>query len=55
MIDTERLNELTVAVALGKPLKDLTTEEKAFVRELRKELKEMERLGIGIDIPGECA
>jgi hypothetical protein len=54
-IDTDRMNELILAVTLRKKLTNLTAEEKEFVKELRADLRDMKKRGIEVDIPGEMA
>lgn len=54
-IDTDRMNELILAVTLRKKLTNLTAEEKEFVKELRADLRDMKKRGIEVDIPGEIA
>lgn len=42
-IDTDRMNELILAVTLRKKLTNLTAEEKEFVKELRADLRDMKK------------
>jgi len=53
MIDTERMNRIIVELTVGKEPIPETPEEEEFIRETRREIKQIQADGQIVEIPPE--
>jgi len=53
MIYTDRLQEIALALTLGKPIVAKNDEERDFIEKARKEIQEIKDRGHQVDVPNE--